>query len=104
MFKLKGKQFHPGMLESFIKMVGIYPVGSVVVLEDGYCGVVSATSANNPTRPVITLVQDPKGNSMAPLELDMSKENVASIVQCCSSGEKGLNIHKILGLPGKVPL
>jgi HD-GYP domain-containing protein (c-di-GMP phosphodiesterase class II) len=102
MFKRKNKQFHPNMLEGFIQMMGIYPVGSIVTLEDGYSGVVSARTGN-PVRPVITLVQDPKGNTMNPLALDMSKEPVAKIVQCGSPGENGLDIHEFLGISSIVP-
>jgi HD-GYP domain-containing protein (c-di-GMP phosphodiesterase class II) len=103
MFKRKNAQFHPGILEDFIQMIGIYPVGSAVILEDGYCGIVSART-DNPARPVITLILDSKGDAISPLELDMSKEPGVRIVQCGSPGEKGIDIREFLGIPDTVPL
>lgn len=98
MFKLRGTQFHPDILDSFIKMIGIFPVGTAVRLEDGYLGVVSAVSANNLTRPVVTLVRDPNGRPMMHLECDMSKENVAGIACCLEPDEVGIPVHQILGI------
>jgi len=102
MFKQRNRQFHPAMLENFIKMVGVYPVGSAVILQDGYCGVVTASSSDNPTRPVITLLQDSKGHPMVPLELDMGKECVTSIAQCVSPAEKGIDVYSVLGVSSRL--
>jgi HD-GYP domain-containing protein (c-di-GMP phosphodiesterase class II) len=102
MFKRKNAQFHPGILEDFIQMIGIYPVGSAVTLEDGYCGIVSART-DNPARPVITLILDSKGDAISPLELDMSKVPGVRIVQCNSPGEKGIDLRDFLGIPDKIP-
>lgn len=101
MFKQRNKQFHAVILESFIMMMGIYPVGSAVVLKDGYCGIVTASARKSPRRPVVTLVKDPKGHPMPPLEFDMAKEPLASISQCVSPIEQGLDVNTILGITKK---
>jgi HD-GYP domain-containing protein (c-di-GMP phosphodiesterase class II) len=98
MFKRKNTQFHPDTLAAFIRMIGIYPIGSAVTFEDGYCGIVSSAT-RNPTRPMVTLIQDPNGDAMTPLELDMSKEAAARIVHCGTPDEKGLDIYAFLGIP-----
>ena len=102
MFKQRNKQFHPVILENFIKMLGVYPAGSVVILQDGYCGVVTASPRKSPTRPVVTLIRDPKGHPMPRLEFDMSQERLANIAKCVSATEAGVDIHDILGIPKKL--
>lgn len=101
MFKQRNTQFHPHILENFIKMLGIYPVGTEVILKDGYCGIVTASSPASPIRPVVTLLKDPKGHLMAPLEIDMAQEGVAEIARCLTAGEQGLNVQQFLGIPAK---
>lgn len=99
MFRRRNKQFHPILAESFVRMIGIYPVGTVVELKDGYRAIVSGSVSDAPLRPQITLVMDPKGRAMAPIECAMKKENVADIAKCLSPDGININIGAILGLP-----
>lgn len=46
------------MIESFIKCLGIYPIGSIVELETGEVGVVMTMNLAQRMRPIITLVLD----------------------------------------------
>lgn len=98
MFKQRNKQFHPDMLDTFIRMIGIFPVGTVVRLEDGYLGVVSAISPDNLTRPIVTLVRDPKGKPMVHLECDMAREKIAGISGCLNPTDVDIPVHQILGI------
>lgn len=98
MFKQRNRQFHPDILDTFIRMIGIFPVGTVVRLEDGYLGVVSGISPDNLTRPVITLVRDPKGRPMMHLECDMAREKIAGIASCLNPADVDVPVHQILGI------
>jgi putative nucleotidyltransferase with HDIG domain len=49
-------RFEPAILGAFIKMMGVYPPGSVVQLTDGRHGVVVGVNSSRPLRPRVTVV------------------------------------------------
>lgn len=98
LFKERNTQFHPLLLEHFVGMMGVFPVGSVVELQDGYRGIVCAGNPQSPTRPGILLVTDPNGRNMPPLMCDMASEPVAGILQCREPEDVGLGTGAILKL------
>ncbi|WP_459867023.1 HD-GYP domain-containing protein [Endothiovibrio diazotrophicus] len=53
--------FDRRLVDKFIQCVGIYPVGSLVELSSGEVGVVTAANQRAPTRPVVSLVINRKG-------------------------------------------
>lgn len=97
MYKMRQKHFHPELMERFVRMVGIYPVGSIVELDDGYRGVVTAGNADNPMLPVVTLAMDRKGRPMPLHECDLALDNVAGIARCFSAEMAGFDPAGILG-------
>ena len=65
--------FDPKMVELFIKVVGIYPVGTVVRLESGLVGVVTEPGKENLIFPTIKVFYDKKTQKyMEPREIDLS--------------------------------
>ena len=98
LFKKRDSQFHPVLLEHFVSMVGVFPVGTVVELQDGYRAVVCAGNSQSPTRPGILLVRDPCGRAMAPLFCDMAAEPVAGIVRCLDPEDGGFDAGAALKL------
>lgn len=90
LFKERDTRFHPVLLENFVSMVGVFPVGSIVELQDGYLGIVCACNPQCPTRPVILLIKDPKGRNMVPLACDMANEPVAGVSRCLDPEEADL--------------
>ena len=60
LFELRDKSFAADVVESFIKCVGIYPVGTCVRLENGLIGIVNETNVGNILFPLITIVFDTK--------------------------------------------
>ena len=48
-----GKKFDPRIINYFIKIVGVYPVGSVVELSDGRIATVISFSPDNMLQPVV---------------------------------------------------
>lgn len=75
MLEQSGKEFHPILLREFVKMMGIYPVGSLVALNTGELGIVVE---NNPEtmlllRPKVKLIADASGNKIDGDILDLSK-------------------------------
>ncbi|MDR2124847.1 MAG: HD-GYP domain-containing protein [Desulfovibrio sp.] len=99
MYQMRKKQFHPVILEQFVRLVGIYPVGSVVELQDGYRGVVTGSNYANPILPVVTLALDPDGHSMCLHECDLAKDGVAGIARCLPPETSGVDPRMVLGIP-----
>jgi HD-GYP domain-containing protein (c-di-GMP phosphodiesterase class II) len=61
----RGKSFDPLLLKSFINMMGIYPVGSIVELDTGEIGLVMEyPDESNKSLPVITLLVDDGKDSL----------------------------------------
>jgi HD-GYP domain-containing protein (c-di-GMP phosphodiesterase class II) len=74
-YKGRGKQFHPALVEQFIQCVGVFPVGSVVELNSGEVAVVIAQNLVRRLQPRIMVVKDAKGNPLIPYKmLDLMKE------------------------------
>ena len=98
MYKMRKKEFHPHLVEKFVRTVGIYPVGSVVELKDGYRGVVSAGNPDNPMKPSVVLVLDPQGKAMRMHEFDLAKDAVADISHYIPAELSGIDPYLALGL------
>lgn len=56
--------FEENVLKSFLEMMGLYPVGSLVRLNTGEVGIVTETTSKLPTRPHVKLLIDPSGNKI----------------------------------------
>ena len=77
MLKGSGTDFDPVLLKVFIRMMGIFPVGTMVLLDTGEIGLVRGANPDGPSdRPVlIHLVPDP-GNGFRKGEiLDLAEKN-----------------------------
>ncbi|HEY8554895.1 MAG TPA: HD-GYP domain-containing protein [Burkholderiales bacterium] len=66
LYDLRGRDFHPGLVEQFIQCMGIYPIGSVVELNTGEVGVVIAMNRVRRLKPRVTLVLNPRCVPYAP--------------------------------------
>lgn len=74
-YKGRGKQFHPALVEQFIQCVGVFPVGCVVELNSGEVAVVIAQNLVRRLQPRIMVVKDARGNPLIPYKmLDLMKE------------------------------
>ena len=59
-----GKHFDPQVLKAFLESMGIFPIGSVVQLNNSSIGRVSENHADAPLRPKIELLIDEFGNQI----------------------------------------
>jgi len=74
MFEWSKFHFNPKLLRTFIRIVGIYPVGTLVMLESGKIGVVIEQSETDMTRPLVRIIFDAKKNYfIAPKDIDLAK-------------------------------
>ena len=98
MYQISGKEFDPAYLARFIRMMGVYPVGSVVELEDGWKGVVSISNPESPAKPTVRLVRDPEGNT-AREDRNLAAGETAAIKTCLAPEEAGgIDPVAVLGL------
>ena len=62
MQSMSGKSFHPDLLGNFFNVVGIFPPGSLIELDNGDVGVVIRTSMVDLYRPTVEVIYDSAGN------------------------------------------
>jgi HD-GYP domain-containing protein (c-di-GMP phosphodiesterase class II) len=75
LYKGRGNQFHPALIEQFIQCIGVFPVGSVVELNSGEVAIVIAQNMVRRLQPRIMVVRDAHGNPLIPYKmLDLIKE------------------------------
>lgn len=61
-----GQQFARDLVEAFIRALGIYPLSSLVRLENGAIGIVISSQQEHRLKPVVLLLHDDKGNEVWP--------------------------------------
>lgn len=72
LYKNRGNQFDDQLVEAFIRLIGIYPPGSLVELNTGEVAVVLATSPRHKLHPLVEIVLDSKGHPCLPRVLSLS--------------------------------
>ncbi|WP_151638883.1 HD-GYP domain-containing protein [Noviherbaspirillum aerium] len=66
--------FNPQQVQSFMRCVGIYPVGTLVLLESGRLGVVTEPHETNLLSPKVNVFFSTKSNTyIKPVQVDLSK-------------------------------
>ena len=82
LFEWSKFHFDPVLVQRFICLIGIYPVGSLVRLESGVLGVVLFPGSDNLLHPVVRVVFDIKNeHSVEPYDLDLAALEGNRIVQ-----------------------
>ncbi|HEX6230310.1 MAG TPA: HD-GYP domain-containing protein [Actinomycetota bacterium] len=68
-----GRAFDPRVVRTFVRMVGIFPVGSLVQLSTDEVAVVVRNHDELLARPIVRLVLDARGGATDPDEIDLSQ-------------------------------
>ncbi len=78
LYKLGNEGHVDGMLvQQFVQVVGVYPVGSCLSLNTGETAVVKQFNHYAPIRPLVALITDEDGRHRSiPLDLDLAAQNV----------------------------
>ena len=81
MQNFSGRHFNPDILNTFVSMIGAYPVGTVVRLSTNEVGIVTAVKKDAQDRPTIKIVFAADGAALAePLETDLTQTLDKTIV------------------------
>lgn len=101
LLRWEGVRYDPILLKAFIGMLGIYPPGSLVLLDTMELAVVVAAGADPQTlgRPRVRLVTDARGNRIdGPVanlaDVDESGEPIRTIVQVLDPGKYGIDVGR----------
>jgi len=69
------RRFDPAVIIAFTKIIGIYPIGSIVRFNDSSIGRVISLNTGTPVRPVVQMLMDNNGEV-----LDMEKPTIVNLL------------------------
>jgi len=94
----RGKAYDPGITKSLVAMLGIYPMGAVVRLDDGVLAVVYRVNNDDLLHPRVKVLADDQGRwleSPEILDLRLVDPNtggfVCTITECLPAAEAGVD-------------
>ncbi len=84
LYKMGGTVFSADLAGQFIRCFGVYPVGSLVCLNDGNYGIVCENHTDDLLRPKVLLLVRSLGRFLfsRPREMDLREEKDCTIVSC----------------------
>lgn len=100
---LSGIEFNLDIWDSFLAMMGTYPKGSLVLLNDGTTGFIISVPENDLTRPQVVLTKNKKGqllknNQFVDLEIEKDIEIIDSLDSFEVFGDQALEIFQNLNV------
>jgi putative nucleotidyltransferase with HDIG domain len=87
-------------VQQFIQCVGVYPVGSCVLLNSGEAGIVSQLNEDQPVSPKLILVRDANLCTMSPKTIDLKEQAtkpIRKIIAVVDSKELTIDVERYLG-------
>jgi HD-GYP domain-containing protein (c-di-GMP phosphodiesterase class II) len=103
MFYVREKVYDPSLLKLFINLLGVYPVGSLVLLNDGQIGIVIRNNPENPSSPKVRLIADQEGSKEMIEILDLSlgsssgkPDKAKSILRCIDPQKYNLDLSQFI--------
>lgn len=110
LYRNRGQQFDTNMVEAFIRMVGVYPPGSLVELSTGEVAIVVATHPGRKLKPRVEILLDADKHPVEPRMIDLaaastgSRQAVPEIAHPLSDGAYGVSLHEriqqLIAVPG----
>lgn len=70
MIRGKGSAFNPGLLDKFFKLIGVWPIGSIVALSDKRIAVVVEENRDEIFLPIVRVIYPQKGEEAVNLKKD----------------------------------
>jgi hypothetical protein len=75
MMERSGTQLDPLLFKFFTNMVGVYPIGTLVMLNTRELGLVCESNQVFPARPRVMVIVDDKGNRIKGAVVDLTEKN-----------------------------
>jgi putative nucleotidyltransferase with HDIG domain len=96
LYSQRGQHFESALVDRFIQCVGVYPVGSVILLRSGEIGVVYLANPASPLRPVVALVMDAQGTRIPLRLVDLNAAPGMKVKSCLDPVQAGVNAGSII--------
>ncbi|MGD1076049.1 MAG: HD domain-containing phosphohydrolase, partial [Thermodesulfovibrionales bacterium] len=101
MLERAGTQLDPLLFKFFINMIGVFPIGTLVLLDTKELGLVYGCNTMFPDRPRILVIIDGKGNRIESQVVDLSERDprgayVRSIVKTMDPNKYRINLAEYL--------
>lgn len=93
-----GSGYDPRLVRAFVRLLGIYPIGSLVRLSTGEVGLVVRHHATDPAKPVVRMVLDAGGSASDPGEVDLGDESHegVTVVDSLDAEDLGLDMAGLI--------
>lgn len=101
MMEGSGSTLDPLLLKYFINIVGVYPVGTVVMLDTNELGLVFENNKQSLTRPRVMIITDSKGDSIEEYVVSLMDRNAEgeferSIIKTVDAGKYRINLAEYM--------
>jgi HD-GYP domain-containing protein (c-di-GMP phosphodiesterase class II) len=101
MMERSGTQLDPLLFKFFINMVGVYPIGSLLMLDSKELGLVTESNQIFPTRPRVLLIIDSQGTRMTGHIVDLTEKDdqdhyIRSIIKTIDPNKYKINLAEYL--------
>ncbi|MGZ4109805.1 MAG: HD-GYP domain-containing protein, partial [Actinomycetota bacterium] len=96
-----GRSYDPRVVRTFVRLLGVFPVGSLVQVSSGEIGVVIRNDERLLARPTVRLVLDRHGDAAEPVEIDLAERDadgdfVRSVQRSIDPVEVGVEMLSLL--------
>ena len=92
----RGRIFDPQLLDKFFEFMGVWPIGTLVALNDERVGVVRAVSELDPDRPTVEILAPGGGREM----IDLAQKPDMRILRSLNPQGEGAAYLPLIGLAG----
>ncbi|HOF15247.1 MAG TPA: hypothetical protein PLN01_13065, partial [Spirochaetota bacterium] len=90
-------KFDTVILRVFLSRMSVYPIGSIVELNNGTIGIVIGSVAQKPLRPIIKLIMDQnKKRFTDTIIVNLLEEKALYITRALDEAEIGINLFEVL--------
>jgi hypothetical protein len=101
MMERAGTQLDPLLFKFFTNMVGVYPIGTLVMLNTRELGLVCESNQLFPDRPRVMIIVNEQGSRIKGTVIDLTEKNdqdqhIRSITKTMDSNKYGINLAEYL--------
>ncbi|MDC0335797.1 HD-GYP domain-containing protein [Pseudodesulfovibrio sp.] len=96
MYKWRVTDFHPNIVEQFIKSLGVYPVGSFVRLSTEEHGVVVDHSPEDPLNPSVRIAFNKLMRQIPMTTINLSNTDELTIKDVINPDDHGIDVFKLI--------